>query len=102
MKRCLNCETVLDQAHVCSRCGDWIHFECDCDSLRAEVEQLRDERRWTPVWQRLPLCGHNVLTCHAVHGWVRTQAYNGSGAWIGFEPTHWMPLPPLPCEEVWG
>lgn len=41
MKRCMNCDRLMDQVHTCSNCGEQIPFECDRDSLRAEVEQLR-------------------------------------------------------------
>lgn len=98
MKRCLNCETVLDQVHLCSHCGDGIHFECDCDNLRAELERLRAERRWIPVEERLPEKDVPVL-CIDSRG-IQMVAWSGWGEWCGpeieTELTHWMPLPPLP------
>ena len=63
----------------------------------AEIERLRDKRRWIPIREQLPEASKDVLVCHAEQGWCRTSYYRAFGnTWHNFEPTHWMPLPDLP------
>ena len=93
-------------------------------ALRAEVERLREERRWIPVEERLPdrdepvflreKGGVQFIGClsHDEVGecWCRADGepwYAGDGwfcyADVGdYKPTHWHPFPqplPAPPEE---
>ena len=71
--------------------------------LRAEIERLRDERRWIPVEERLPEEGVHVLIAQK-NGYQNVDLRRrDTKQWsTGAKITHWMPLPPLPSEEVQG
>jgi hypothetical protein len=85
----------------------------------AEIERLREERRWIPVTERLPEEGVYVLVWHkggssADIGWREHQPYYtvpetiwtlGDERDKGFPPksiTHWMPLPKPPVSGEAG
>ena len=81
------------------------HIDVEC--LRAEVERLRAERRWIPVEERLPELSQDVIICDGRLGdlIIAWRARNTGNFYNGeqqLHPTHWMPLPPLPGEEVQG
>ena len=83
------------------------------ESLEAENNRLRDERRWVPIGERLPEEGVKVLVscpgckCPEI-GWLQWWPGwpEGKLCWTlgdeldrGFLPswiTHWQPLPPGP------
>lgn len=68
------------------------------NALCAEVERLREERRWIPVGERLPGSGRHLVT----DGSIRWTAFWYDDCWAHNEPTHrqrpthWMPLPAPP------
>lgn len=75
------------------------------ESLEAENERLREERRWVPVGERLPPFGADVLTlsffsdgvplvCIGWHNGQEWMHYTGRGP--GLPVSHWQPLPPGP------
>ena len=115
MKRCLNCERLMDQVHSCVNCGEQIPFECDCDSLRAELEQLRQalhdariensgqaaelERRWISVKERLPEPKIAVLVAKKNGLYSVQWIYNGKWS-TGATVTHWMPIPSTPTQTM--
>lgn len=91
----------------------------ELNRLRAEVERLREERRWIPVEERLPEFEVPVF-CHAYGStWIGCRSsdedgecwcgllelpwYHKKGRWVvdpefgDYKPTHWHPFPqPLP------
>ena len=40
MKKCLDCDRLMDQVHYCVNCGDQVLFECECNQIRVELERL--------------------------------------------------------------
>jgi hypothetical protein len=78
----------------------------------AEIERLREERRWVPVGERLPKDNDLVLTvgkggCIVIGemtkscGWQSIHCDNETGEpWISDpgDVTHWMPLQAPPEE----
>ena len=63
-------------------------------------------QKWIPVTEMLPEKGVNVIALGS-RGGVYTAQYKGSIYWHKLnarnhmcEPTHWMPLPEPPKEEV--
>lgn len=85
----------------------------EVSALRVEIAQLREERRWIPVGERLPEDDVPVLVCqqgceYHVIGWREHRPYDivpetiwtfGDELDKGYPPekiTHWMPLPTGP------
>lgn len=71
-----------------------------------EVMALREQLRWIPVTERLPVPGERVLAARD-DAFVGESYLSESGVWrryygalwvlLGCAPvTHWMPLPPAP------
>ena len=107
-------------AALCESAAARLRFkDAAIDNLAAEVERLREERRWIPVSERLPdrdeavflrdKGGVQYIGClsHDEVGecWCRADGepwYDGDGwscyADMGdYKPTHWHPFPqPLP------
>lgn len=94
----------------CCHCGivDDLHSNLYCrlmQSDRAELKRLRAEKRWIPVKERLPDLDERVaVTIAGTRYRSVAWRYLDDGSWSFYctlgEPTHWMPLPPLPGEEV--
>lgn len=78
----------------------------EVSTLRAKIDRLREERRWIPVGEMLPLVqGEDVLTAiqfddgsHDINlSWWNGECWMFYGAHVPGGPvTHWMPLPPGP------
>ncbi len=67
----------------------------------AELERIREARRWIPVEERLPETRDPVLTLW-VSGIQSVKQYVEQYGWnTGAQVTHWMPLP-QPPKEVQG
>lgn len=70
-------------------------------ALRDEIDRLRDERRWIPVWDRLPENAERVWAfVPGSYGpqeaqWVDDHWRDHFGR-VRRPVTHWMPLPPGP------
>jgi hypothetical protein len=80
--------------------GENVKLIQERDALRAEVERLKEAQRWIPVEERFPQAERAVLTLwkdsvRSVEWMFRDGAWTTSAT-----VTHWMPLPPLPKEEV--
>lgn len=68
----------------------------------AELERIREARRWIPVEERLPETRDPVLTLW-VSGMQSVKQYDEQHGWnTGAQVTHWMLLPELPKKEVQG
>lgn len=71
-------------------------------------ECLKSERGWISVEDRMPKPGENVLTCdhkgnmHIMFSYPSEEYPFNIPPWHTrfFMPTHWMPLPEPPKEEV--
>ena len=87
------------------------------DSLKAEVERLRAERRWIPVGERLPDNSDTVLVIveWVSQGWNEFKRYREvlAGCWmegrwevrdwgVGLDVVAWWPAPALPVEDGWS
>lgn len=71
-----------------------------CSMLAAEVERLREERRWRTFPANLPDANGRYV-CMWADGDMYIQRWHGS-KWLGafdHDITHWMPLPEPPMEE---
>ena len=92
------------------------HLECLVSRMAAEIERLREERRWISVEERVPETGEEVIVCvdgHRGPAWsnrYQLVAFRGavSEQWLqerheSAKPvvgvTHWMPLPAPPEEK---
>ena len=84
-------------------------FLRNISALEMENENLKRERRWIPVAERLPGAGEIVLV-YGKKGGIYTAEHNRNAMWPGSfwklnskshhcEPTHWMPLPEPPKGE---
>lgn len=66
-----------------------------------EIDRLNRDRRWVSIEERLPDERTEVLTV-SKNGSIGV-CWHVNGLWsTGGEITHWMPLPPLPTQEVQG
>lgn len=77
-----------------------------CKRYADEVMELREERQWIPVTERLPAAYERVLA--ASEGVFSGEAYHScAGVWmrsygvvwvslVDMPVTHWMPLPDAP------
>jgi len=89
---------VVEQSAACE----------EVESLRSEIDRLREERRWVPVGERLPEEDVHVLAWHSgdecprvayrTYGIWKTVAFNHSDD-ASIVVTHWQPLPPGPDGE---
>lgn len=77
-------------------------LDAENKQLRAEVERLKEARRWIPVSKAHPPANKMVLVCIGSANRVMMCSIDMSGVWAGYQPTHWMPLPEPPKEEVQG
>ena len=83
------------------------HLECLVSRMAAEIERLREERRWISVEERLPKDGVLVLWCTRWDDWPMTDGMrDGKFVNIGGNMeskikdfTHWMPLPAPPAAD---
>ena len=74
--------------------------------LESQIDQLKRERKWIPVTERLPEDGQDILAVHIYCGEVRIVPANyDRGVWydcvfnrVADHITHWMPLPESPKE----
>ena len=102
-------------SHPPHRDGCTLHNDCPTDaevfdevsSLRAEIDRLREERRWIPVTERLPDRHERVIVamtpdsrglvevCEATLNYYGTRFQTDYGA---YECSHWQPLPAPPSE----
>jgi len=62
----------------------------------AELERIREARRWIPVNEAHPPANEMVLVCIGSANRVMMCSIDMSGVWRGYTPTHWMPLPQMP------
>lgn len=62
----------------------------------AELERLRDAQRWIPVEEAHPPANEIVLVCIGSANRIMMCSIDMSGVWLGYQPTHWMPLPKPP------
>lgn len=72
--------------------------------LRAEIDRLREERRWIPVEENLPeniqiiaTDGEEVSATSYYKGYG-FESMNLDKLW--FRPTHWQRLPPPPSKKT--
>ena len=99
---------------VCTMAADRLaNDQTHIAALQKEIEQLRSDRRWIPVTERLPEI-ESFGTSKVLLGIVENETefpppnpcfcvYLGNGKWAirGFFATitHWMPLPEAPEVE---
>lgn len=72
--------------------GELNRLAAENAALRAEVERLREERRWIPVEERLPPNTGTYLIVSVRDG-VRLARWTWMGWLNDDDATHWMPLP---------
>lgn len=77
-------------------------LDAENKQLRAEVERLREARRWIPVLDRVPELGVDVLVLQRNGQCEVAWRHIVDGEWMSesvfCEITHWMPLPEPPKE----
>ena len=89
------------------------HLKAIYNACVLAVAALREQEnlRWIPVTERLPEIGRKCLIANreiVVRGWLRPDGVWKTGVssdeiWRKFSlhpPTHWMPLPEPPEEDV--
>lgn len=76
-------------------------LDAENKQLRAEVERLKEARRWIPVSKAHPPANKMVLVCIGRWYHLTVSCIDQFGVWRGYLPTHWMPLP-QPPKEVQG
>jgi len=83
--------------------GDTRYIRADLyDAQAAEIERLREQYRWRDVKVELPR-GVGGVGQPELEAIVTNGSYAEVTEWMGsywltedLEPTHWLPLPPLP------
>lgn len=75
-------------------------FDAACDAL------LAARQGWVPVGERLPevripvLVADGTIVYPQIAYWTERDTWMRDGCGIGWEPTHWMPLPSPPKEAT--
>ena len=80
------------------------HLECLVSRMAAEIERLREERRWISVEERVPERGVRVLVTLTPDSKGRREVCEAALIYEHFfetdygsyEASHWMPLPAPP------
>ena len=85
-------------------------YEVAADAMETQqkrIAELEEQQRWIPIAERLPKHGERVLVCV---GAVFEAFIDDEGKWQRYysaplnevlgKPTHWMPLPEPPKEDV--
>jgi hypothetical protein len=75
-------------------------LDAENKQLRAEVERLKEARRWIPVKKAHPPANKMVLVHISEWRDLSVSCIDPFGIWRGYLPTHWMPLPEPPKREV--
>lgn len=75
--------------------GDHV-AESLADEAAETIGRLRAERRWIPVEEAHPPANEIVLVCIGSANRIMMCSIDMSGVWLGYQPTHWMPLPKPP------
>ena len=82
---------------------DFYHNACrERDALRAEVERLREERRWRDA-RTEPPNAPGMYVCLWSGGDMSTEYFHRD-TWLGvadYAIAYWTPLPAVPAEESW-
>ena len=65
-------------------------------ALSHELNRIAQQQRWIPVSEAHPPANEIVLVCIGSASRIMMCSIDMSGAWAGYLPTHWMPLPAPP------